>query len=85
MVATDFPNQQTFAGTLQRDLHSSNILDNLMALSAAAELVGAEIIPLSEFRLFMPIKQLLKPLPANKRQIRPAKFQDFTAKIIIDR
>ena len=57
MIATDFHNQQTFSGTLQRDLHSSNILDNLMALSAAAELVGAEIIPLSEFRLCMPIKQ----------------------------
>ena len=85
MIATDFHNQQTFSGTLQRDLHSSNILDNLMALSAAAELVGAEIIPLSEFRLCMQIKQFLKPLPANKRQIRPAKFQEFTAKIIIDK
>ena len=28
----------------------------------------------------MPVKHFLKPLPANKRQIRPTKFQDFTAK-----
>ena len=33
----------------------------------------------------MPTEQLLKPLPARKRQIRPAKFQDFRAKNIIDR
>ena len=39
----------SFTGTLQRDLQSSNILDNLMALSAASELVGAEIIPHSEW------------------------------------
>ena len=28
----------------------------------------------------IPVKQFLKPLPANKRQIRPTKFQDFPAK-----
>ena len=33
----------------------------------------------------MPVKPFLKPLPANKRQIRPTKFQDFTAKNITDR
>lgn len=32
--------------TMNRDLHSSSILDNIMALSAAAELVAAEHIPL---------------------------------------
>ena len=31
------------------------------------------------------VEQFLKPLPANKRQIRPTKFQDFTAKNITDR
>ena len=37
----------------------------------------------------MPVEQFLKPLPlpvpANKRQIRPTKFQDFTVENIIDR
>ena len=33
----------------------------------------------------MPVEQFLKPFPANKRQIRPTKFQDFTAKNILDR
>ena len=33
----------------------------------------------------MPVEQFLKPFPANKRQNRPTKFQDFTAKNIIDR
>ena len=33
----------------------------------------------------MPVEQFLKPLPTSKRQISPTKFQDFTAKNIIDR
>ena len=28
----------------------------------------------------VPVQQFLKTLPANKRQIRPTKFLDFTAK-----
>ena len=35
--------------------------------------------------LAMPVEQFLKPLPANKRQIRPTKFHDFTAENTIDR
>ena len=33
----------------------------------------------------MPVEQFLKPLSTSKRQISPTKFQDFTAKNIIDR
>ena len=33
----------------------------------------------------MPVEQFLKTLPANKRQIRPTPFQDFTAENIMDR
>ena len=33
----------------------------------------------------MPVEQFLKPLPTSKRQISPTKFQDFTARNIIDR
>ena len=33
----------------------------------------------------MPVEQFLESHPANKRQIRPIKFQDFTAKNILDR
>ena len=33
----------------------------------------------------MPVEQFLKTLPANKRQISPTKFHDFTAENIIDR
>ena len=33
----------------------------------------------------MPVEQFLEPFPANKKQIRPTKFQDLTAKNITDR
>ena len=58
-------------------------LQDLLCLSVIQWCHRLSLVPLPA----MPAEQFLKPLPVNKRQIRPTKFLDFTltAENIIDR